>query len=204
MTRLDFLANIVARPSDRTTYLALADWLEEQNGPDHQTQLIRANAGHWSMSPSEQRVRQNLVRHDALSLFASSPPVVRFHSGMIYSVHLRADQMIQNDAVHRLFSLQPITAVILIDREPFYDSEVEFPYAWFVAQRGKTLVNTGNELHYEYGCLLRDCDGQEPDTDEYGSMGVMSYETNEQALDALSLACVAYGRRLAGYPVLTA
>jgi hypothetical protein len=107
--------------------------------------------------------------------------------GFVSEISLPCEQFMKH--AYRLFRQHPITHVWLTDKQPFHDSVTPrfatHPYSWRIATPellgGPTAV-LPNEIALKLPTHL--------------------YRTKDSAFNALTQACVEYGRELAGLPSL--
>jgi len=118
--------------------------------------------------------------------------VLEWSRGFVSSIAMKTADFLAH--APESFRAQPFTSVRLVDRTPNLRSTT--PY-WFDAgcQRGRLIGE--HDLPREIYRLLPDpkLDGR--------NKSMAYYDTEDDALAALSRACVHYGRRAAGLPALT-
>lgn len=198
---------VLLHPDDTLARLAFADALEEQ-GDDIRAEFIRlqirldAPVGidsitgkmhlHRHMRDSlPERVRETRLlfatHHGVWSGFPEAlyPPTVlwEFRRGFIEEITLPLASFTEETA-RALFAAQPITTVHLSDRKP---QRWMGKYHWSNHTADKAI----GELRYIPGEI---CAATPEDTEPY--------ESAEDAIAALSHACVVWGRNLVGLPPL--
>jgi len=191
------LARILETPADDAPRLIIADWLEEL-GEEERAKEIR----HFVANP-------NLYRHSSIgNVFTTDC------RGFISEVRLTCAEFIggtcerclDNGEVEdhcprcsgtgriagvarALFERHPIVKVVLTDRE-CYEGNL-----WFQAGRWSVDQHPESDIPKALMELMANAKGW--DVSSY-----IGFDTESASLDALSDACVAYGRELAGLPAL--
>ena len=202
------LRRILEEPDEDTHRLVFADWLEE-NGEPERAEFIRLTvdlarrerAGEEVDGGSPEAEREiQLWEHRAVydSLCAGLPPdalpleLLRNTSrGFVSEIHLPTAAFLEHAAT--IFRAHPVTRVVLKDRKPAGG------VLWYGA---KDLAHAGpHDRHWiphKIASLM-------PENRIYlQNAGFRHYrfDTEAETLDALSTACVAYGRSEVGLPPL--
>lgn len=217
------MADILTHPADDAPRLILADWLED-NGDPLRAELIRTMLELWcrrdvddgdraSRPPAYTAMVQRLKEliagrgldwgQEVAAAFGmpfpfdctfrggislhEGPISWEWHRGFVRAVRLRLADFTESRA-QAMFSSQPITEVRLTDRAP---TPAEPGWVCWLIARDVPISDMGShwipedlQVRGEGGKYLR------------------HYPTAEEAHAALSAACVAYGRSLAGLPAL--
>jgi uncharacterized protein (TIGR02996 family) len=120
-------------------------------------------------------------------------PVLRFRRGFVESVTLSADAFLEHAAA--LFAAAPILEVTLAGKEPGHRTDGLDTWLWgpFVHWYDAPEADTPHRIPDYLWHALRGPEGW-----------TNHFPTREEALAALSRACVAYGRERAGLPALPA
>ncbi|WP_246539703.1 TIGR02996 domain-containing protein [Telmatocola sphagniphila] len=178
--RAAFLRRICETPFDDTPRLIYGDWLEEI-GEVREAEFIR-----------EQIVRPSMI----ISLATDIDEITgeRFFEydqcrGFFESLECSCSNFMEH--AEELFSEHPLTRVKLTDKRPFSD------------QRGPTWLNRGHPLIQGFQPSENVIETEIFDllTGFKRHRGPISrFIDSESALEALSRACVDYGRELAGLP----
>jgi uncharacterized protein (TIGR02996 family) len=216
MTNGDMILRAILTDSaDDTARLAYADWLEEE-GKGDAARWVRsgvakghepANGGncgeHWPLTAD---LRPNVTSLTGLlnaSGGVASREAPRWYSrGLVWRVGLACDAFMQHAAA--LFAHHPITEVVLTDRRPITNAVGLWPEmnnrrrgdraGWFA------VGNLAREWVLPIPLFRR--------LRRTGSLKASrlcrAWRTPDEALAALSAACVAYGREMAGLPALPA
>lgn len=211
-----FLAAILADPEDDTVRLVFADWLDE-NGHHARAGFIRATGRQrlgaflnvWQ-GYSQQLERATGLRCRGHGQKAGAPYLhfispddgtigdvfLRFRRGFVDSVECRAGAWIAHAG--DVCAAHPVRAVTLTDLEP-YPAGREVPDSiptWF--RKRAVGGGVGNaDFAAESASVPDPIFAHLTTADDFAE-----YSRQEYALNALSFACVGYGRELAGLPPL--
>lgn len=120
---------------------------------------------------------------------------VTFRRGFVEEVSLTIASFLRRATA--LFAAHPITSVRLTDREP-YDHAGRAH--WWYDSRSLNATAWWGSLHRLPGGLFQGLAQGLAQGEDEGA--IVSYRSLDDAIAALSLACVDHGRRLAGLPML--
>jgi uncharacterized protein (TIGR02996 family) len=190
-----FLQDIVANPADDTPRLVYADWLDEHGDPGR-AEFIRASlrspedpvvADLRQPLPAGCLVRQELTRLRGLGVTAAL-----FRRGFVEEVELPCAAFVKHAAA--LFAAAPVTRVTLGDREP-YPSQAYREYScWFEDPHDYEDPHPASNLPADLFELLAA-------PVAYSACGWrLKRFPDAEAADALSRACVLFGRRAEAGP----
>ncbi|QVL33942.1 TIGR02996 domain-containing protein [Telmatocola sphagniphila] len=181
-TKLDidrgaFIRRICEHPFDDSLRLIFADWLEENEPEDEQYKTLR-----------RQIADSSIEWRSYLQAYSMGYMVGEYSSrrGLMEEVHMTCADFMRH--AEMLFKNNPITRVSLTDRKVwkgFYGV-----YGWLISRS----YERQDTLRFELWKKL------EPKIETYPKHRV--YESESQAFEELSRACVDYGRELARLPKL--
>jgi uncharacterized protein (TIGR02996 family) len=203
------LRMILEQPAEDSHRLVYADWLEE-NGQPERAEFIRLQIEHrnYNEAPSDIQLRLRYLRrvthphglvthpHGLGCLIGDDFDETIFGSykwerGFISEIHTTFDVFMEKDRTKQLFSRHPITKVVLTDREPAPSNLYPGLWRWWADS------NVPQEsLGYDFYAMLEGYIPPEGNQPYWNSF--------EEAMAALSVACFAYGRKQAGLPALEA
>jgi uncharacterized protein (TIGR02996 family) len=192
VTEAGLLRAILDDPADDTPRLILADWFDE-TGQSERAEFIRRQIEHARHWPSHaetdgcscascrnfRRCGSLLRDHPEWAEPARSPAITfRAYRGFVETLTIRTEMLLQHaDAI---FAGQPVTRVLLADRQPARVANVPARWAWF--------------HHDEYGV---DRSALLPAV-LMGEERRMTFRTPTAAWEWASRTCVAWGRLQAG------
>lgn len=214
------LRAVLLDPEDDTPRLVYADWLEE-HGQGDRSHLIQmqcdgrkvplavsdfrrwfkpwwGNGTPFSVSAAKGRCRA--VVRDAVGFGGgvrrAPPPSIGVRRGFTEELVMPCGDFMR--MADFLFQRHPIKQVVLTDREPAASFLHPDGFRWWFAtdeDNGAAVAVLGADLYLVLDKMFRGANSQSEDSPYF--------PTREAAIDALSAACVAYGRSLAGLPPLT-
>lgn len=202
MTDEALLRGVLEAPSDDAPRLVYADWLEER-GEAERAEYIRSKIRWPHRADHVEYMRGNAVGCPVLewpdsmaSICGTREYQPEWHRGFIRRVHMPTDAFLARAAA--LFAAHPITAVRLTDRAPVRYTR---HWSWNVQGARWDFLGGSNRLPRELFARLKGQRGPRSamDPDQW-----RDYFSEAEALEALSRACVAHGRHLAGLPLLAA
>ncbi len=227
MSDADFLQAILIDPGDDTIRLQYADWLEERGDPRGEfirVQCALARTPEYidigpvtlTKGPMRGKATMKMRNHEFVALRAREQEllaghgwgwagdavracylvgtdwrdVLIFRRGFVAQVTLPTQAFLDHAAA--LFRAAPITEVTLTDREP--DHEEDNLWRWYTGYESPDAIPLVLAKPMMPAILA---------TIGASSLGNEAiFADREDALAALSRACVAYGRRLANLPPL--
>ena len=179
--RAAMLRQILEWPEDDAPRLVFADYLDEI-GEHDRAELIRGQINEWTTyAPVPKNGRFLLWGNQFLVPSAVDRVVVR--RGFISEIRLPCSAFMRH--AREIFQSHPVTRVVLADCKA-----VELPGRSGALERGWHWPVGGGRNAIPWGL--------------YDLMPDNPFPTESAALDALSLACVQYGRELAGLRPLSA
>jgi len=206
------LRAILADPADDTARLAYSDALEEE-GQDRLANFVRRQMVGEPVTPAlmalipfegilecqpHQTVRVAEARQATVT--APSGAALVWRRGFVVEVSCTAADFVEHAAA--LFSAHPVERVTLTDKRPCRAGMTDMPeWTWFVEDVASDPIDEPIEARLP-GCLFDMLDRRDAFSWSRPLVSWVPYRTRQSALDALSRACVAYGRRLAGLPAL--
>lgn len=212
MTNPDLLRTILTYPFDDAPRMVYADWLEE-NGEELHAELIRVQCALTCscvplsppdgtgirsgllcaaclMEPSR-RIGLQLREKELLQTRYALEPNIHFERGFVSTITTQLDVFMS--MAENWFNREPITYVRLNDRRPHQVQYSEWHngagrFGWYGSDLSTdaALSHIGDRL---FGCLPGGYNSR------YRFLG---YLFEQEANNALSVACVRYGRQLAG------
>ncbi len=120
---------------------------------------------------------------------------LRYRRGWVDRVEMPAGTFMAHAAA--LFALHPVTDVRLTNREPYDPFTGAGTWNWYDGPQMVTAVHPPSNLPTELFALVKRPKGRGPHDGER-----KEFATHADAIAALSRACVAHGRNLAGLPAL--
>ena len=189
----DLLRAILIDPHNDTPRLIYADWLEE-NGNEERAWWIRK-----SIEQPDSAIKVDFSRKFKSHVSAT------MRRGFYESIHCYTDSLF--DVLDEFFTTDPITSVTVADKHPRNwivrdppNPPINCSRWWAGLETSPDILDLSlasdalpvkifSELKNQLGHLSYPTDA-------------MLYRTEADAMEALSQACVAYGRKLAGLPPL--
>ncbi|QVL30460.1 TIGR02996 domain-containing protein [Telmatocola sphagniphila] len=184
-----FLRHIREYPFDATPRLIFADWLEEQGDLSTANFIRGLHSPVAEESESSQLILYHTTQDSSLRFQKISRPGWEIENGFVQAVSFTCYDFLFN--VRDLFNSQPITVVKLIDKKPL---EQERQFFWSLSFLRFPSPMHDSYLPADIGRFLPRLNGETGNTIGYASL--------EIAEEALSRACVAHGRNIAGLPPL--
>ena len=182
-----FIRSICEQPEDDLRRLAFADWLDE-NGENRFAKYIRdsitdAYGGQYT-APLEM-VRESRPFFDIPDGIES----VQVRRGFIQWVFCYTASFTRH--AQKMFQENPIIEIHLADKHSYYNGS---GYAWYNPSRIRPSHNVPKEAEIPEPIFRMLSCGE--------GRRLVYHETQQKAMKALSIACVNYGRSLAGLPPL--
>lgn len=211
-TRGDWVRAVCEVPADDTRRLAFADWLEESTEPRYaagaaaRADHIRRSVGAAKFGVENGWTLQPHIHHEWKSLFVAvglGDDQYLYRRGFVDELRLTAAQFLARS--RDLFASYPVTVVRLSDCWPWAGTRsgarrgTPDVYGWWC---GSHLAPAADVLPESLLDHMADDPRRLPTTQDYrtgnGGHGGVMFARDETARDALSRACVTYGRLAAG------
>lgn len=203
-----FIRRICENPAEDAVRLVFADWLQE-NGEGERAEFIRDQI-EWRagsrdldlLNDNWERWFPDCTRHDekgfrrlqnyagALAVPLLNGNTVLFSRGFVSAVWFSRTRSYLHHAEGGYWRQQPVTSVRLIDRTPSNNFGGRTRFKWYWAGDSAGLQAEGYAIPFDV--YVRLAPGERHN----------GWATAEIAAEALSAACVAYGREQAGLPPL--
>lgn len=225
--RTALLNGILREPACDTRRLVYADWLQEERGRGSDLgEFIRVQHAislyddAYYLSYTNRKMCENSAVPDvqrsadllhgawsaeimSLNILATECNDWRFRRGFVYHIELPCAAFLQH--AEAIFRQHPVTSVRLTDRTP-YQYPVSGDWSWaFIASDDMSRASTSASLpnSFREGVLLHPL-RYDPNGSQLPRSRGLTFSTREDAERVLSDVAVAYARRLAGLPPLSA
>jgi len=223
--RAAMLRQIIEWPDDDAPRLVYADWLDE-HGDHERAEFIRVGIEYAGLQKTcicgscvrlrgggqhhngrcdghylRQQTMRLAMKHSIDWFALPGPPnTSNFDRGFVSMVQMECAAFMQHAA--SIFAAHPVTRVVLVDKRPFLSrGDHEYGFSWWRSRSWGHITHPSDNSNlpddlFEWCGLLHPksrliWDG--PQTNQH-----LGFHTESAAIDALSAACVYYGRELAG------